>query len=75
MTIRTGHMDVRLPNESGLAGGVLHQRLAEAVGQELEKSGERLVRLIGQHWTGFAEGPLSPWMTYKSVGYEAAPQG
>jgi hypothetical protein len=67
-------MDVRLPNESGLAGAVLQKRLAQAVDAELKKSGEHLVRLTDEHWTGVGEGPTSPWMIYKSVGYEAAPQ-
>jgi len=71
VTVREGRMDVRIINDSGLSGAALHQRIADAVAEVLAESGERLLGLTGEHWTGFAEGPTSPWMVYRNVGYTA----
>jgi hypothetical protein len=73
MTIRTGRMKVRLPNGDNPNAYRDHAAISKAVDDELAKSGERLVRLLGDHWTGFAEGPTSPWIVY-SVDYEAGPR-
>jgi hypothetical protein len=41
MTVLTGRMDVRIINESGVAGAVLRQRIADAVDAELALDGLR----------------------------------
>jgi hypothetical protein len=72
-TTRIGRMDVRLPaSEPGSGDGRAELRqISEYIAAELAKTDERLIRLLGEHWTGFAEGPMSPWMVYKNVGFEA----
>jgi hypothetical protein len=46
---------------------LFRQRIADAADAELAESGERLMGLIGEHRTGFAEGPTGRWMIYVGV--------
>jgi hypothetical protein len=66
-------MDVRVLNDDSKVGAREYQKVAAAVDAELAKTGERLVRLLGEHWTGTAEGPVSPYLIYHRVEYEAEP--
>lgn len=68
-------MNVRVLNDDVQVGAYEHRKVAAAVDAELAKTGERLVRLLGEHWTGVAEGPVSPYMVYHRVAYEAEPIG
>jgi hypothetical protein len=72
MAIRTGRMRVRLPNDDSNAYS-LRAQIEKALDTELAKSGEKLVHLLGDQWTGFTEGPNSEWMVYR-VPYEAEPR-
>ena len=66
-------MDVRVLNDDDEVGAREYQKIAAAVDAELAKTGERLVRLLGEHWTGVAEGPVSPYLIYHRVAFEAEP--
>jgi hypothetical protein len=74
MSMRTGTMNVRLENPDGLDGLAVVRAIAEAVDAELAASGERLVRLLEDHWAGFAENVMSPAKIYRGVAYEAEPR-
>ncbi|RFZ51503.1 hypothetical protein MSS2_03464 [Mycobacterium marinum] len=60
-------------NDNSQVGIREYEKIATAVDGELAKTRERLVRLVGEHWTGTAEGPTSPYMVYRGVVYEAEP--
>ena len=64
-------MDVRVLNDDNQVGTNEFQKIATAVNAELAKTGERLVRLVGENWTGYAEGAISPYMVHHHVAYEA----
>ncbi|OKH63393.1 hypothetical protein EB72_11720 [Mycobacterium sp. SWH-M1] len=71
MTVREGVTDVRV--FAGGTGDQIRQKIEAAMNAELAETGERLVRLLDRHWTGFADGIDSPYMIYRNVRYEAEP--